>query len=48
MSKLICPAFDETCPYCKRGFCCMQEMTGDNPIGQCDEWIGDDDEEEDE
>ena len=48
MSKPICPAFDETCPYCKRGFCCMQEMTGDNPIGQCDEWIGDDDEEEDE
>ena len=48
MSKLICPAFDETCPYCKRGFCCMQEMTGDNPIGQCDEWVGDDDEEEDE
>jgi hypothetical protein len=46
MSRPICPSFDDTCPYCKRGFCCMQEMTGDSPLDQCDEWV--DDEEEDE
>lgn len=43
--KLICPVFDETCPYCKKGFCHMYEMEGVSPIGECDAWI--DDEEED-
>ena len=46
MSRPICPSFDDTCPYCKRGFCCMQEMTGDSPLDQCDEWVDDEEEEE--
>ena len=48
MSKLICPAFDESCPYCKRGFCFMKDMTGDNPLEQCDEWYGVEEDEDDE
>ena len=46
MSKLICPAFDESCPYCKRGFCFMKDMTGDNPLDECDEWYGVEEDEE--
>ena len=26
----------------------MKEMTGDSPLGQCDEWVDDDFEEDDE
>ncbi len=48
MSRPICPSFDDTCPYCKRGFCYMQEMTGDSPLDQCDEWVDDEEDEEDE
>ena len=48
MSKLICPAFDESCPYCKRGFCFMKDMTGDNPHDECDEWYGVEEDEDDE
>ena len=45
MSRSICPSFDDTCPYCKEGFCYMQEMTGDSPLDQCDEWVDDEEEE---
>ena len=42
----ICPTDDFECPYYKRGFCHMKEMSGGNPIEECEAWA--DDEEEDE
>ena len=46
MKRLDCPSFDDTCPYCKGGYCCMYEMTGDNPLDQCDEWLEEEKEKE--
>ena len=40
----MCPTFDETCPYCKKGFCYMAVETGTSPIGECDAWEEEDDE----
>ena len=41
----MCPTFDETCPYCKKGFCYMQVETGTSPIGECEAWEDEEDEE---
>ena len=40
----MCPVFDESCPYCKKGFCYMEKETGDSPIGECDAWFDEEDE----
>ena len=45
----MCPAFDETCPYCKKGFCHMAVETGTSPIGECEaceDWLALEDGEE--
>ena len=41
----MCPTFEETCSYCKKGFCYMEQEIGISPIGECEAWA---DEEEDE
>lgn len=32
------PSCAEDCPYYARGWCQMEEETGDHPSGQCDDY----------
>jgi hypothetical protein len=41
----MCPTFDETCPYCKKGMCYMQVETGDSPLEECEAWADEEEEE---
>lgn len=34
----VCPNTVIECPYYVRGYCRMMEMTGDNPMEECDEY----------
>ena len=36
--NIRCPSDGTGCPYCVRGWCQMEEETGDHPAGQCDEY----------
>ena len=38
--KLECPIYDYDCPYCKNGYCCMQEIDGADPTEECDAFFG--------
>lgn len=48
--NIRCPSEGTDCPYCVRGWCQMEEETGDHPAGQCDEydWYEADEDEESE
>lgn len=45
MYKIVCAAFDETCPYCdEEGYCRMEEDEGLLPFDECDAFYVDDEE----
>lgn len=49
--SIRCPSYETDCVYCVRGWCQLEEETGDHPREQCDEyaWYNpDEDEDEDE
>lgn len=36
--NIRCPSEGIDCPYYTRGWCQMEEETGDHPSGQCDDY----------
>ena len=46
MENILCPVFDETCPYCdEEGYCRMEEDEGFLPYEECDVFYEDEEEE---